>query len=334
MFMEILISHISALAYWRTVGPGFLRDDRARRKATRKAHAASASSCKPQLSSGGRRPAGCTLPLDVIVSNMDSRVNTSDVRSCLWKAPFPDASFVDAGMGFLISSPEFCFLQMASRMSLVQLIQLGFELCGTYEEHGEGPVIYRTAPLTSVAKLSAFVERSQGARGCKKAARALRYVQDGSASPMETVLVMMLCLPYGLGGYGIARPRLNYRVDVPQSMRKLADRSYCVCDECWPDLKLACEYDSDLFHFELDRRESDARRRNTLLSLGYAVVTVSRDQVIDGGSFNRLAHQLAKKTGKRLRYRDPQFTRKHLELRAELFASLRSGGWEIEEVAP
>ena len=39
-------------------------------------------------------------------------------------------------------------------------------------------------------------------------------------------------------------------------------------------------------------------------------------------AFNRLAHQLAKRLGKRLRYVDPGFTRAHLELRAELFEAI------------
>ena len=43
---------------------------------------------------------------------------------------------------------------------------------------------------------------------------------------------------------------------------------------------------------------------------------------MDSGAFNRLAHQIAKLLGKRLRYEDPQFTRSHLALREELFAAL------------
>ena len=139
---------------------------------------------------------------------------------------------------------------------------------------------------------------------------------------MESVLAMLLCLPNKLGGYGISAPRLNYRVDIPKSMRKLADRSHCACDLCWPDVHLCLEYDSDLHHADPERRRSDARRRNTLLSLGFTVVTVTYDQVADSASFNRLARQTAKQAGKRLRLRDPEFTRAHLALREEVCAAL------------
>ncbi|MFR1640804.1 MAG: hypothetical protein ACLSVD_17725 [Eggerthellaceae bacterium] len=36
---------------------------------------------------------------------------------------------------------------------------------------------------------------------------------------METMLAMMLCLPYGLGGYGLEKPLINHRVDVPSSSK-------------------------------------------------------------------------------------------------------------------
>lgn len=319
--MDILIGYESALEYWRTVGRRFPRGYEARRMATRRARQAAASREKPRLSGGNRRPAGCTLPVQALVGNADARTRTPSVISCLWTA-IPERSFVDAGEGFLMSTPEFCFLQMARRCSLASLILLGFELCGTYALVDDGPARRQEAPLTTHAKLRAFVDAAPGSRGKKKALRALRYLLDGSASPMESVLAMLLCLPYGLGGYGLEAPRLNHHIDVPPGSRKLADRSYCECDLCWPASKLAVEYDSKLHHADPERQESDARRRSTLMTLGFTVVTVSRGQLMDSGSFNRLAHQLAKRLGKRLRYVDPEFTRAHRALRSELFEAL------------
>ena len=319
--MNILIGYESALAYWRTVGPEFLSDYEARRAATRHARRSIARSEKPSLSGGNRRPAGCSLPVQAIVGSSVARTRAPAIESHTW-ADLPEKSFVDAGEGFLISTPEFCFLQMAGRLSLARLIQLGFELCGTYALVEDGPARRREAPLTTVAKLAAFVDTATNARGRKKAQRAIRYVKDKSASPMETILAMLLCLPNNYGGYALPNPLLNHRVDVPPSHRKLADRAYCACDLCWPEAMLAVEYDSQLYHVDPQRQESDARRRSTLIALGFTVVTVSRAQVMDGRSLNRLAHQLAKIVGKRLRYRDPQFTHAHRELRDELFAAV------------
>ena len=55
------------------------------------------------------------------------------------------------------------------------------------------------------------------------------------------------------------------------------------------------------------------------------MITVFPGHITDSGAFNRLARQVAKLTGKRLRYHDPAFTRKHLELREQLFENLWEG---------
>lgn len=317
--MDLLIGHISALSYWRTVGPGFLRDWKSRQAATRRAERVIEQREKPRMSEGNRRPAGCILPLSVLVLDAPVRVQTKALVASTWGTALPRTSFVDAGQGFLISTPEFCFLQMASRLSLAQLICLGFELCGTYALHANSPATYRTASLTTVSKLRAFVDKVPNAHGRKKAARALRYVLDGSASPMETMLAMLLCLPHALGGYALPHPLLNQRIDINPSAKKAASKSYCVCDLYWPDARVAVEYDSDLEHTGAERIAKDSKRRNTLFANDVQVVTVTRAQACSGEELNRIANLLAHHLGKRLRYRDPGFTRQHLALAAEFW---------------
>lgn len=327
--MEIVIGYDSALEYWRTLGPRWLRSYRQRDQATRHARRALAKGERPKLAGGNRRPAGCTLPVQVLITKTEARTRTPSAISYVWP-DLPERSLASAGEGFFVSTPEFCFVQMATRLTVARLIQLGFELCGTYAIVYDGPAQKREAPLTSVAKLRAFVEANPDMRGCKKARRALTFVQDGSASPMESVLTMLLCLPYRLGGYGLEWPQLNHRIDVPTGMRKMADRGYCKADLCWFEKRLCLEYDSELHHADVERRESDARRRSTLIALDYTVVTVTPGQVMDSGALNRLAHQVAKLTGRRLRYVDPDFTRAHLALRAELFEGMGLNGRSAE----
>ena len=326
--MDVIIGYESAVQYWRTVGPRFVRGAKQRREATARARKALQSQEKPRLFGGNRRPAGCTLPVHALVGTPAARAQTKSVLGHRWES-LPEQSVVGAGGGFFVSTPEFCFLQMASRLSLARLIQLGCEFCGTYAQQDVGPAVRRETALTSISKLRAFVEAVPRVNGRAKALRALDYIMEDAASPMETALALLLCLPYRLGGYGIERPQLNYHVDVSNRRRKLADRGYCECDLCWPESKLAVEYDSALYHLDPERQESDARRRATLVSLGYTVLTVSRMQVMDGEAFNRLAHQVANLTGKRLRYVDPGFTRAHLALREELFHGMS----DAEQVA-
>lgn len=142
--------------------------------------------------------------------------------------------------GFCVCSPEFTFVQAAAICELPKFIEIGYELCGTYDLSGGG---YREcAPLTTVERLTAFAGAADGVHGVRKARRALRYVAERSASPRETVLTMLLCLPYGLGGYGIEMPLLNHRVDVVGDALKMTSKKYCVCDLFWPKANLVIEY--------------------------------------------------------------------------------------------
>lgn len=316
----MIIGFESALGYWRTLGPLWLRDYEKRRTATRRARRSLVEEMRPQLGEGNRRPAGTGLPVHVLIADESNRVRTKNIVTHICPA-IPDACVVDAGEGFYVSTPEFCFLQLAQRLSLIKLVELGFELCGMYSAVANQDAMSRAKSLTSQAKLQAFIEANGGFPGVRKARRALRYVQNDSASPMETILTLILCLPYKLGGYGLPCPQLNYRIDVPLSLRKKADRSYCKGDLCWPEFNLCVEYDSELHHSAADQRHSDARRRSTLIMLDYTVISVTPDQLFDSGACNRLAHQIAELTGKRLRYEDPVFTHTHLSLRKELFST-------------
>lgn len=64
-------------------------------------------------------------------------------------------------------------------------------------------------------------------------------------------------------------------------------------------------------------------RRDALISRGITVVTVTKWQLNDGGELNGIAHMIAERVGKRLRYKDPEFTRASLALRRELFRGAR-----------
>ena len=316
--MTLVVGYKSALEYWRCVGPRYLGTTRRRRNAVQKANRALLSGESPSLKEGNLRPAGCQLPLHVIVGSPSQRVRSKDLISHVSTSKILTSSYISAGGDFVVASPELCFLQLASSLPLEHLIRVGYELCGTYAVQADSSVIFREKSLTSVSRIATFVQDSEKVQGRKKALRALKYIQDNSASPRETILAMLLTLPYALGGYGIAQPCLNYRVEIPKTAKSKVDRAFYVLDICWPEAKFCLEYDSAQYHLDSVQQEADARKRNALEALGYAVFTVSSGQVSDSGSFNRVAKQVAYHLGKRLRYKDPEFTRRHLALREAL----------------
>ena len=153
---------------------------------------------------------GLSLPLDIMVGERSARRPTKAVKPHVCSKPVPNGSFVSFSDGLYLSSPEFCFFLMAAKYPLAKLIMLGFEFCGSYSLPGSASTasaskggdrgdsvqtIYDLQPLTSKKKLTAFCARMEGWTGHKKALRALRFVADDSASPMESVLAMLLTLP-------------------------------------------------------------------------------------------------------------------------------------------
>lgn len=250
-----------------------------------------------------------------------------------------------------MSSPEFCFFQLATKLSLIELIELGFELCGSYSlprntttnkdnapDKGKAPnencdmnpnantdssqkTLFNRTPLSSIKKLLMFTLHMEGVHGRSRALQALRYIVENSASPMETTLVMLLTLPYKLGGYGFPYPKLNSRITPAKAAKGSANKAFYSCDLFWPDKALAVEYDSDAYHTGPERIASDSKRRNSLTSMGIQVITVTNQQIRNTEEFNKVAKQLATGLEKRLQFKNPGFTEARNALRSALLSA-------------
>lgn len=237
------------------------------------------------------------LPACLVVPSAGAR-GQSELYAChVWRPPLPDGAFLALGSDAFTSSPEFCFAQMAHRLSTPRLALLGFELCGSYALAGEPPGFRAHSPLTNVARLAAFVASLGSFKGVKHARLALSFMMDGAASPMESVLATLLCAPHSLGGYGLPLPRLNARLRLPNSVRPMTGSSYFSCDLLWPEARVAVEYDSTMFHTGAERIAADSERRNALAYLGVDVVSVTRDQLMDSVRMDRVVRLLQKALG-------------------------------------
>jgi len=280
---------------------------------------------------------GLSLPLDIMVSALSARRPSKAVRPHVCSVTLPGGAFVKAGNGLYVSSPEFCFLQMAGEYPLAKLITLGNELCGTYsrldkaticegqaERQDEGQVVfdqlaYNLPHLTSKKKLQAFTDRMGGWIGQRQALKALRYISDGSGSPMETTLFILLTLPYRYGGYGLPIPEFNACIYPKKGGLPFAGRSFYRGDLLWREAGVVVEYNSDMVHANKDSMAMDAIRRGDLALCGISEVTVTKRQIHSIELFDKVARQIASSIGKRLRYEDQVFLKARRELRGVLF---------------
>jgi very-short-patch-repair endonuclease len=208
---------------------------------------------------------------------------------------------------------------MAGELPLVKLIELGLELCGTYSlPVNGGKTLYGHLRLTNVNSLKATTIQMKGIKGQRKACRALRFIADGSASPMETKLFMLLTLQYKLGGHGLPMPKLNKRVDPRKATKQMINKKYFVCDLFWPESNLAVEYDSNENHTGADRINDDSKKRIALESAGTKVITVTKEQIQNADELDIVAKEIAKRLGKQPRINDPKFKKAQRELRRQL----------------
>lgn len=223
------------------------------------------------------------------------------IETSVRKGPFHPWSFMRIEDGLYVSTPEMAFCEMASVLSLERLIALGFELCGTYRRASTfGLARYDATPLTSPGALASFIEKSPQFKGVKKARRALPCILAGSASPRESELAMLLCLPYSLGGYGLPHPTMNAEMPLPKNVGATG-RSSLRCDLYWPAARLDVEYDSAEFHSAERLLANDSMRRIALESMDVTSVNLTAEHLRRASLFDEAAQGIARILGKRVR---------------------------------
>jgi len=322
--MELYITHESALEYWRKQGKARDKDIQRLRKARIPAVTPNAQLLQQA------RAVGLSLPLDIFVTTLEARRPSKKTRPHVFGGALPDNSFISLGNGLFVSSPELCFFQMASKLTLIKLIELGFELCGTFalpaqaenpkeeETEADEECFYNLPELTNVKRLAGYVKRMKGVNGYNRASRALRYMADNSGSPMEAILTMLLTLPYKYGGYGLPMPKLNYLITPDKVAKRSTNQAYFKCDLFWPLKNLAVEYDSEAHHAIKKKIAEDAIRRNALSALGILPIIVTKQQLYNVYEIEKVAVQLSRQLGKQLKHKKPGFNKARGLLRKSL----------------
>lgn len=324
--MNIVLSHTSSLAYWR-----LLESHRPERSdVVRLEKLGGLAPALDNLKAAGLDAAHTTgSPLHIMTA---VHTNRKEPRLAyhVRNTPLPHGALVaiDANLKIFAASPELCFTQMAALLELPELISLGYEFCGHYalaSQHPHG--FFTREPLTSITRLRSFIDRSDGMSGAKQARAALRHVLPNARSPMETIVVLCLCLPYRLGGYGMAQPLLNHSILLGKRTCKVADSDVYIPDAFWPQSKVAMEYDSKRWHKGERRIAYDAKRRNVFGFKGLTVVTIEPQQFFSFNEFSKVAHVLAKHVGKRIRPQNDDFISKQFALRSSLLSWSNEAGF-------
>ncbi len=268
--MPVLISHDSALEYWRAVPPQVDPSTEVC-AALSVAHYSTTAADLAAFDAADYGISG--VPLHVLGGKDVRRSSAADVKAhvCALES-LPDAAVRAIAPEVYVSAPEFTFAQMARRLGEIGAALLGFELCGDYS-HFSAPIsgFYDRPALTSTARIGEVFSLLKGFYGLSSARGALRLVIDGARSPMETVLACMLSFPARLGGFSFEAPRLNFEVPLDDAAARLAGLNRCRIDVAWPDQLVGLEYNGAAFHQDA---EKDRRRAEALRRMGWSIFTV------------------------------------------------------------
>ena len=303
--MAIFIGHKTALAYWRT------HDRNWAQPISQAAPQENNSPYYSQIDTGILWKFSIDeKPVSILVSCKANMRKSQNLSPRIWSGKHPSRSFYKIAQDLYISTPEATFLQLGKESSLIQLITIGYELCGSYGLSAQSDSGFlRREPRSNPQLIERYLEKCDGIHGVKAAKRASSYIAKGSASPMESLLSMLLCLPPSLGGFGLPRPELNFPIETNEGgivMRR--------CDLYWPDQRFALEYDSDTFHSDASKLHLDSSRRSTLEKAGVQVVSVTKNQVFDRGQLFNLATIVSKRLEKRLSPTPFNFSQKQDEI--------------------
>ncbi len=190
---------------------------------------------------------------------------------------------------------------------LVRAAQVLCDFMGTYryvpatdEVSSHLPdVVFKTKPIITPDAFSKYLDQMGTVKGIMRARTVASLAFANAASPMETLIALMLALPQSMGGFGLPRPVLNWQVPIDTSERELVSQETIVTDLCWPDQHVIIEYYGWDEHFGAGPRKvaADSARANSLTSLSWTVLHATFEQINTIGGISLLARQVAKALG-------------------------------------
>ena len=272
-------------------------------------------------------------PAHAFVPKRTKGTSTNRLVTHVYGESAPHGAFLDLGHGICICSPHFAFMQMCANIDIVDAVALGMELCGFYSRWRLAPDIFADPyyleysetqactfdlpPATKVKRIEEFVKRQKGRRGAVGARAALRLIAGNSASPMETAIYMLLCLPKRLGGYGLPKPTLNPKLIIsnPDGLKERYP------DLFWQGPNIDVEYNSDSAHSGEWSRYRDSKREIELTVANVRVLPLTRSQLMNADDFDAFAQGLRRMLGIRARAADPAWAYRRSELRRRLLSN-------------
>lgn len=204
-------------------------------------------------------------PITVGVPSEHTRIRRDGVRG---SRMLTNESDVVMREGIRLLTPERLWVDLSRTQTLPRLVAI------------TDWMLRRAEPLTRIPDLAAAQQRFVGHPGSQKRNRALELADEGSESPKESLVRVLLV------SAGLARPECNVNIYN-------GDQFVARVDMLYRKQKLIIEYDGD-YHRDPDQWSRDQVRRAELEALGYRMTVVTaRDFDNPRQLINRIRRLLA-----------------------------------------
>lgn len=302
----IVLSHATALEWWRWAGspaPDALLDVSAAQRALAASRGKLDAAVHEALELVGKLTE-LNAPVHLLTNERGQRRETATAHVHCMQASLPagalaeitlaaDGAAFPPDVSVFASTPEFCFVQMASHTCDFELAELGYQLCA--QRDGE------SAPLTTPERLLAFAQAADNMTGAKRARRLAKHVLSGSCTADQTHIALLAHLPRSMGGMGTKAPLLDQRIAAPDVVARLIGARTLEPDLYWPEARIALEYDGR--HAESPGASADlaARKKSAYRMLGIEVILLDRGSLSDADALRETFDHINRKCSTRLK---------------------------------
>lgn len=212
---------------------------------------------------------------------------------------------IDTDLKGFVTSPEFTYLQVASKLDFIGTILAGSALCSDYflNQNGHGGVSQRqNGPLTNRTAIAKFLSTQERKRGIVPAKRALQHIVEKARSPREASLALLLCLPYNLGGFNLGTVELNRPIELEnrygEKITRIPDLTIQLKDKRQKRAMVLLDYDPAATHSGVQKITRDLDRENELVTgVQCPHFSVSGEMLKSFESVQGLVRQIRESTG-------------------------------------
>lgn len=208
--------------------------------------------------------------IDLLFARSISKHKITSARLHFTNIKFPKNSFIKIDRNLYMPCPELLFYLLATKLDFANLMEIGYELCGTYSISSsyETGFVGGITPLTTPAKILSYLNKLNNLnKYCIRinhAKNVAAQLLKNSASPLESKLGIMLFSSRKDGGFNIKNFESNNIIKISNDAKKICLQSSIKPDFSNKKHKIAIEYDSSKFHDNVAQNQKDKLRINAL----------------------------------------------------------------------